>query len=355
MTRLTNEKLKELIAKSILKADHVFDSPPKCLEVSGESENCIWGTLGNFSLIIASPKVGKTTTAAIPVAALLKKSNVLKFVPSLPENQSKIIWFDTEQGKPECVRTIRFISQIVTGDRRQHPDDLFFCSLRQFGYSTRLELIDYFITHSQNIGFIVIDGIRDLVSSINNEVEATKIADLLLKWSQEKNLHILTILHQNKGDANARGHLGSELINKAETVVRLTKNEDSGQRRTIVTSELSRHKEFNEFSFTINPGGDPEETEINKGGYDPKNPKAQELTHFEITEILQKIYQNGESYSFGKLQQKIYEICHTTEKSSGMFRSFGKNKCSDLIKILKEKRFITQKSGSDEYVNNTPF
>jgi hypothetical protein len=35
----------------------------------------------------------------------------------------------------------------------------------------------------------------------------------------QKVIHIHTILHQNKADENARGHIGTELNNKAETVL----------------------------------------------------------------------------------------------------------------------------------------
>ena len=81
-----------------------------------------------------------------------------------------------------------------------------------------------------------------------------------------------------------------------------------------------------------------------KAEYEPKSPKATELTHTEITEILRGVYSNGESYPFARLQKKIHEVCN----SQGMFSKFGMNKCSDLIKRLKDERFIYQKEGSIE-------
>ena len=36
---------------------------------------------------------------------------------------------------------------------------------------------------------------------------------------------IHTILHQNKGEEHARGHIGTELSNKAETVLQVEKDE----------------------------------------------------------------------------------------------------------------------------------
>ena len=64
------------------------------------------------------------------------------------------------------------------------------------------------------------------------------------------------MLHQNKGDFNARGHIGTELINKAETTISVTpqKNEDVSK----VEIEFCRNKAFEPFAFCVNDKGLPE-------------------------------------------------------------------------------------------------
>jgi hypothetical protein len=344
----TGEQLKTLLNQSVLKADHEFEAPPVCLQIAGEFGNQTFATLGNFSTLLARPKVGKTTFTAIAVTSLLNENPISKFIPTIPGNNKKILWIDTEQGKPECIKIIRFISEQVTGDKMQHPENLYYLSLRPFNYQQRIELTEFALRTLNDVFFVVIDGIRDFVSSINDEKEASFIADKLLKWSQEKNIHILTILHQNKGDANARGHLGTELMNKAETVAKLSREETNGTRLTIVEPEFTRHKDFEPFAYSLNDDGSIQNEDAVKG-YQPKSPKAEELTHHEITEILKQVYTDSESYSFGKLQDKIYSVCH-----AGMFESFGKNKCSDLIKRMKTERYISQKPNSVDYINKTP-
>lgn len=346
----TQEQLKKLLNQSVLKADYKFEAPPTCLEIEGDFGRQIFATLGNFSTILARPKVGKTTFTAITVSSLLSNEPLLKFIPQLPDEKKEILWIDTEQGKPECIRTIQFISKLVTGKENEHPKNLHFLSFRPFNYQQRIQLTNYAINHIKNLSFVVIDGIRDFVSSINDEREATFIADKLLKWTQEKNIHILTILHQNKGDANARGHLGTELMNKAETVAKLIREENNGTRLTIVEPEFTRHKNFESFAYSIDDEFNISDEDASND-YEPKTPKANELTHIEIIEILRQVYSNGESYSFSKLQKQIYDVCNGDGK---MFKSFGMNKCSDLIKRMKKERFITQKPNSVEYINNTP-
>jgi hypothetical protein len=103
---------------------------------------------------------------------------------------------------------------------------------------------------------VVIDGIRDLIHDINNAEEATQITSKLLKWSEELQVHIIIVLHQNKGDNNARGHLGAEAVNKAETVISVTKDSEDNS-LFIVEPEQCREKDFESFAFRIDEKGNP--------------------------------------------------------------------------------------------------
>ncbi len=84
----TNEQLKTILKNSQIKADQEFEAPPVVLKIEGEYGNQIFATLGNFSTILARPKVGKTTFAAILVSSILSKKQLLKFIPKEP-NETK--------------------------------------------------------------------------------------------------------------------------------------------------------------------------------------------------------------------------------------------------------------------------
>ena len=79
-----------------------------------------------------------------------------------------------------------------------------------------------------DVGLLIIDGFRDLMYDINSPSESTDLINLLMRWSSGYNLHIHTVLHLNKGDDNTRGHIGTELNNKAETVLQITKSTQDG-------------------------------------------------------------------------------------------------------------------------------
>ena len=76
-----------------------------------------------------------------------------------------------------------------------------------------------------------------------------------MKWSEIYDCHICTVLHQNKADTNARGHIGTEMVNKSESVISATKSK--GADFTTVECENMRGMEFESFQFYVNDSGLP--------------------------------------------------------------------------------------------------
>lgn len=116
------------------------------------------------------------------------------------------------------------------------------------------------------LGLVVIDGIRDLAHDINSPGESTDLITKLMQWTDERKIHIHTVLHLNKGDDNTRGHLGTELNNKAETVLQITKD-DFDRDISFVAAMHIRDLDFEPFAFRINDDALPELVE----NYQPRS------------------------------------------------------------------------------------
>ena len=69
-----------------------------------------------------------------------------------------------------------------------------------------------------------------------------------MRWSSYYELHIHTVLHLNKGDDNTRGHIGTELNNKAETILQISKNNENGKNQR---SKSHAHKGQGIYAFRI--------------------------------------------------------------------------------------------------------
>jgi hypothetical protein len=333
----------DILKELEVKATDTILPPQSAWEQIQENKTAILGTLGNFSLIIGKAKSKKSFFINIAVSAVLKKGILLnQFKGCLPETQGKVIYFDTEQGKHHVQLALKRICRQIN---EKIPKDLSVYSLRSKKPSERLEIIEHAIYNTPNIGFVVIDGIKDLVTSINDEAEATMIATKLLKWTEEKNIHIVTVLHQNKSDNNARGHIGTELINKAETVLSVTKYEKNKD-ISIVEPQMCRNIEPEPFAFEINEEGLPvlvenfekrAETKFNK--YD-----LSQLDDYKIFGLLNEVYSKGESFGYTELLMQL-KLAYKKEFKINI----GDNRCKELITFCKNRDWLIQEKPKAPY------
>lgn len=303
----------------------------------------ILGTLGNFSVIIGKAKAKKSFFINIAVSTALSNDFILeRFKSDLPHDKSEVLYFDTEQGKYHVQKAVK---RICTQINQPEPENLHTYFLRSLTPSERLQFIENEIYSNNNVGFVVIDGIKDLVTSINDEEQATNIASKLLKWTEERNIHIVCVLHQNKSDTNARGHIGTELINKAETVLEVAKAENEPN-ISIVTPQQCRNIEPEVFAFEINDYGIPIiaenfelRTETKKNRFDVTN-----LEDFKKYQLLTEVFSKGESFSYGKLVEQIV-IAYQSQFNS----SIGTNRAKLLITDCSNNGWLLQSKAKAPY------
>lgn len=251
---LSDEEIQEIAKASKLDLKTDVEKPPHCLWIDGQPV----AGLGDVSTTTGKAKSRKTFATGLLVASLVGNTDIQgRIRGGLPEDKRNVLYFDTEQSSYYAQRSARRIYGLL--DKNYYYDTLpnfHVYSLRPFTPQERLQIVEYLIYNTPNLGFVVIDGIRDLITSINDEEQATMITSKLLKWSAERMIHINCILHMNKGDNNARGHVGTELMNKSLTVLgvnKLEKNEDYSTIEPIAT----RDREFKPLVFGIDEEGLP--------------------------------------------------------------------------------------------------
>lgn len=326
-----------------VKATDVIPPPKTAWKQEKRNITAILGTLGNFSLIIGKAKSRKSFFINIAVSTVLKKDKLLnQFKGALPDDKRKVLYFDTEQGKYHVQLALKRVCKQISEDI---PKDLKVYYLRSKKPSERLKIIEEIIYKTENLGFVVIDGIKDLVTSINDEAEATMIASKLLKWTEELDIHIVTVLHQNKSDNNARGHIGTELINKAETVLSVTKNEQDKD-ISVVEAQLCRNIDPEPFAFEIDAEGVPVivddfeiRTETKKNKFD-----VLDLEPKKIYSMLETVYSNGKSFTYSELviQMKIAYKKYFNNK-------LGDNRAKELITRCKNENWLKQVKNKGAY------
>ena len=132
-------------------------------------------------------------------------------------------------------------------------------NLRGLGFEKRGKMVDVAI-RTIRPDIAIIDGVKDLMTDINDAVQATLIMEKLMALAKEKNCCIVCVLHQNKSeqDRNMRGSIGTELTNKAFEVFQCECIEESDVFK--VTHTYSRKQKMKrKFYYRINNDGLPEE------------------------------------------------------------------------------------------------
>ena len=254
-------------ASILIRATDKYTTPPEVIHVG----NSTISTLGNFSASTGKGKSKKTFNVCAIVASAITGRKILNYEAHFPEGKRRILYFDTEQSSYHCHKVLERINRLAGYPAEEDLSLIEFVMLREYNPIDRRQIIELALAERPDVGLVIIDGLRDLLFDINSSVEAAEVIGLLMRWTSQYNLHIHTVLHLNKADDNVRGHIGTELNHKAETILQITRNENDGK-VSEVHAALIRDRDFPPFAFQINDEGLPEVIE----GFDfkPKNRKS---------------------------------------------------------------------------------
>ena len=262
---------------------------------------------GNISAICGEAKSKKTFLASALVAsAMAIPYNGLNNFKNVDKDMNmNVLWVDTEQGERHVRRVIDRISEMTgakLGGLNAEPR-LMTLSLRE------LSPMDRYIVMNEAIkrypfDLIVIDGIADLQRNTNDLEESDALVGLLMALSTKTNTHILCVLHTNPGSDKARGHLGSALQRKAETVIFVHRNGES----SVVEPQFCRNEPFERFAFRVSEEGIPEICDI---------PQSESLDiNDRIVDILNTEY--GGAVERVTLWKKIVEVLGLNDATAKM-------------------------------------
>ena len=236
-----------------------------------------FGKIGGFGAISGQRKNGKTFLIAQLMAAILGcdgNERTKQYLPGLvvPNrtleflgHPPKVLYIDTEMEKLSSAKVLRRVhwlcgqdtSQPFPGDRfsvlwlKNMPSDDGVAVHRK-----RYDLIRLAVDAIQP-DVVFVDGLRDLLSSINDEESITKILNDFGSLAEERNLNIWMALHQNPSrkndddEAKMRGWAGTEFGNKvSDTLVSIKSKTANGVTFTVKQMD-ARDKDMDDWKFEV--------------------------------------------------------------------------------------------------------
>jgi hypothetical protein len=188
-------------------------------------ENII-GTATNFVALTGLPKTSKSTIISAFIASFITGRAVLDFKLQAHEDKFKIALFDTEQSAYDFSRSVTRIQKFTGYDTAGIFQffDAFLC--REDNSQNILRLIDTYLNQTPNLAILIIDGLLDLIDSMNDETASKRLITTLKRWGKKHNILIITVLHLGKKDQSSIGHIGSASDRYAQStlLVEKTKN-----------------------------------------------------------------------------------------------------------------------------------
>ena len=335
----SDEELESYLSKGEIKATDKITVPPKILFVG----DCTIATFGNFSASTGKAKSKKTFNISAMVAAAVTNSTVLNYRACLPEGKRNILYFDTEQSKFHCHSVLERIYKLSGLSLQEDDPRLMFWGLREYTPKLRIAVIDYALRKYDEVGLVIIDGLRDLMYDINNGKEATDVMTVLMAWTSVYELHIHTVLHLNKNDNNPRGHIGTELENKAETVLIISKNTMNNSVSEVKPMHM-RDKEFTTFAFHIDDNKLPVlDSSISVTVVKSREKSLVSLDNEVHQEILGKVFEENTPTKYNELVDVIAQAYETAGYKRGM------NGIKGLLKLLMSKGIIVKEENGYTY------
>lgn len=261
---------------------------------------------GNLQIVKGREKTGKSAAGiALMVAAL--KGCFLQIKPD--RDDYTILWIDTEQDsstlRERGKAALKMAGGVSTDDR------LWIVALKGESPAERLRLTLEAIREKWP-DLVFIDGAVDLCADFNDNKECASVVSELMKATEEYGCAILCVIHTNKKDEEARGHLGTILQQKCSEVYEVTKSGDGA----VMRLQKSRFADISPVSFRFADGFMLEEP--------PTGAEKAYARKQELLAVFGRLFAEATEYTYK-------ELCESYSEQEAVCKSAAQKAISEAV------------------------
>lgn len=296
------------------------------IEYCLKSGEVMWAPRKEVTAIKGRAKNGKTNLLAIMMAAMIGRCAACGIDVANHEQQLRILYVDTEQGMWSSEHIIEKAMQMAGFDPNDNIAQLSAINLRKTPKRQRKTAIERYVSTGQ-YDVVIVDGIKDLCYDFNDLKESDELMVDVLSLVDTFNVSFITVLHENPSGDNGkmRGHLGTEVENKAFEVLESKRVDDVFN----VSNTERRAKMIPTFAFRFNEDDELEVCEPNVGrettSQGPLRPTKEEK-EAKLWNQFRKAWEDNPNLS---LTQQ--EICDNLAKKCGMKTTTAKRRIEDYL------------------------
>lgn len=214
-----------------------------------------------INVIQGQAGVHKSRLAEYMCSAFLKNghtdSRLLGFRKADDAKQYCVVYVDTERNQSEQLPFALQSIQLKAGFRKdEHPKNFRYISLLEIPRQERFPALELYLEQLRNeISdplFVVLDVITDCIEDFNKTDKSMQLIDMMNVAINSYDVVFLCLIHENPNSEKARGHIGTELMNKASTVIQVSFERDGNRNFTdlikakfLKCRSTERHSPFN--------------------------------------------------------------------------------------------------------------
>lgn len=260
----------ELLRPYLLDPRDDYPEPYSILEFNGVP----FSKVGGLAAISGQKKNGKSFVLTQLMAAILGNGSerIQTYLPGLtvPErtieyigHEPNVLYIDTEMEKLNTAKVLRRVHWLCGWEMRMPNERFNVLRLTNMpkdsdkqAYVQRFDMIKLAIDLIQP-DVMFVDGLRDLLSSINDEESITKTLDYFSGVAEDRKMSIWMALHQNPNRKNdddgqkMRGWAGTELGNKVSDTLVSIKNKTANGVTFTVKQQDARDKDIDDWKFEV--------------------------------------------------------------------------------------------------------
>ena len=324
-----NSILKKLEARKFDVENPPPDEPPLyCLQ------GVPIATAGNIVVLSANKKAGKSSvTGAALAASIFGGGDSCIGITAANHKHHAVILLDTEQSRMHHHRGMR--ATLKRAKVSHPPKWLTSHWIKGFTFKEARQAIDE-VLKSENkkcggVHSLLLDGGADFVTSVNNEEECNEFVNHLHDLAIRYNCVIWVIIHLNpdprKLGSKTRGHFGSQLERKAETNLRIDKDDADA---CILYAESTRSAPIDKMNGARFVWSDEHHMHM------LTESKSSILKTEEAKEcglLINTILQDGQSMAHGELVEAIRAALPRTKNNRQVSQKTGQRKLTRLCEL----------------------
>lgn len=235
---------------------------PSTLEMWNESPNVNqrkWvgiGGDGDLVTFLGLQKSRKSAIASAAASCFLDGGNreaVGRFRSTAQAGRA-LIHLDTEQGEFEYWKTCAEMQRQQGIAGKYNVSNFYSYRLTNYTMQQKVQYLEYITSKIDNIGCVFLDGIVDLCGDYNDQKESRALVEYVRRMASKKKFLLISVLHNARSTGRARGHLGTELLNKGKCNINITKEKEANY-STLEIDDLRGSVEPEGFDFTHNDLG----------------------------------------------------------------------------------------------------